>query len=326
MIKKSLLILCLFISLNAYAENYLATIWGIKGDGNTDNTSSIQHAVNWIAQQGGGTLVFPAGNYLTAPIQFPDNVTISLMNEALWIGIGNDEKSQSNPLDSCPHVHIANSQTAISFHRQQLTDSIIYASTFGIKSNGTTLNTKSIQYAIDFMANRGGGTLAFQVGRYLTGTIHMRDNVNIELGSGAILVASDNPLDYDPVDVYFPLIDAESVNNCRIYGIGVIEGNGDRFNENMIHLIAKGVVNDELETGRSKYKQVLLNAHQSHNIELTNLNLRTPGWVAMTFDSCVNVMMTNLTIDAHTFFPHTYMSDNSHNVQEKELFMNCIDK
>ena len=32
-----------------------------------------------------------------------------------------------------------------------------YASEFGIKSNGTTLNTTSIQKAIDFISEQGGG-------------------------------------------------------------------------------------------------------------------------------------------------------------------------
>ena len=74
------------------------------------------------------------------------------------------------------------------------------ASLFGCKSNGTTLNTTSIQRAIDHIANQGGGTLVFEVGRYLTGSIHLRQGVNIQLNEGAILVASPNIHDYDTVD------------------------------------------------------------------------------------------------------------------------------
>ena len=40
-----------------------------------------------------------------------------------------------------------------------------YASMFGIKSNGTTLNTTSIQKAIDYISGEGGGKLIFKVGR-----------------------------------------------------------------------------------------------------------------------------------------------------------------
>ena len=47
---------------------------------------------------------------------------------------------------------------------------------FGIKSDGTTMNTRSIQKAIDFISENGGGRLMFSVGRYLTGSIHLKSN------------------------------------------------------------------------------------------------------------------------------------------------------
>ena len=46
---------------------------------------------------------------------------------------------------------------------------IYNASKFGIRSDGVTMNTRSIQFAIDWIAEQGGGTLRFWVGRYLTG-------------------------------------------------------------------------------------------------------------------------------------------------------------
>ncbi|MDR1676596.1 MAG: glycoside hydrolase, partial [Tannerella sp.] len=74
------------------------------------------------------------------------------------------------------------------------------ASLFGIKSNGTTLNTTSIQKAIDYISENGGGTLHFYVGRYLTGTIFLKSNVTVNLHEGAILLGSTNPYDYREVE------------------------------------------------------------------------------------------------------------------------------
>ena len=48
------------------------------------------------------------------------------------------------------------------------------ASLFGIYSDGTTLNTRSIQFAIDYINGQGGGKLVFDVGRFLTGSIHLK--------------------------------------------------------------------------------------------------------------------------------------------------------
>src|SRR5689334_9550610 len=71
------------------------------------------------------------------------------------------------------------------------------ASLFGIYNDGVTLNTRSIQYAIDYIHQNGGGRLVFFVGRYVTGSIHLKSNVTLHLEEGAVLVGSLNPWDYD---------------------------------------------------------------------------------------------------------------------------------
>ena len=97
------------------------------------------------------------------------------------------------------------------------------ASMFGCKSNGTTLNTTSIQRAIDHIASQGGGTLVFEVGRYLTGSIHLRQGVNIQLNEGAILVASPNIHDYDTADGKPTLIIGSPEGQSRICGLGFVQ-------------------------------------------------------------------------------------------------------
>ena len=99
----------------------------------------------------------------------------------------------------------------------------VNASKFNVQSNGSILNTRSIQAAIDSIAEQGGGTLIFSVGRYLTGSLHLRSNVDIELREGAILVGSPNPYDYDKVNGKACLLIADKIKNVRIYGLGVLE-------------------------------------------------------------------------------------------------------
>src|SRR5690606_37294031 len=71
-----------------------------------------------------------------------------------------------------------------------------HADAFGIVSNGITLNTRSIQKAIDFIAEKGGGRLIFPAGNYLTGTFYLKSNVNLHLDKGATIQGSKNPFDY----------------------------------------------------------------------------------------------------------------------------------
>jgi len=112
------------------------------------------------------------------------------------------------------------------------------------KGDGITLNTKSIQAAIDACSKSGGGTVWFPAGRYVSGTIYLRSHVTLFLDAGAVLEGSKNLEDY-PVtiskvrsysDNYTnkSLIYAEGEENISITGKGMIDGNGASFKvENM---------------------------------------------------------------------------------------------
>src|SRR5258705_13727997 len=89
------------------------------------------------------------------------------------------------------------------------------ASLFGIYSDGVTLNTRSIQFAIDYINQQGGGRLVFDVGRFLTGTIHLKSNVTIHLLEGAVLLGVLNPLDYDR-NIFTALILGHDQSNIGI--------------------------------------------------------------------------------------------------------------
>lgn len=102
----------------------------------------------------------------------------------------------------------------------QLSAKEYLASLFGIRSDGNTLNTSSIQKAVNFIHNQGGGTLVFNVGRYLTGSIEMKSDVSILLKGGAILVGSTSPYDYFAVDSCYSLIYAINQENISILGNG----------------------------------------------------------------------------------------------------------
>ena len=50
--------------------------YGAKKDGTTKDTKAIKDAIDAAAAQGGGTIYFPPGTYLTGPIHFKSNITI----------------------------------------------------------------------------------------------------------------------------------------------------------------------------------------------------------------------------------------------------------
>lgn len=73
------------IALYANATTINIATMGAKGDGNTDNTFIIQSAIDKCSTQK-GTIVIPAGEYLTGPLFLKSNVNIQLEQGATILG------------------------------------------------------------------------------------------------------------------------------------------------------------------------------------------------------------------------------------------------
>ena len=97
---------------------------------------------------------------------------------------------------------------------------------FGAKGNGQAKDTKAVQKAID-AAGREGGCVHFPPGRYLCGTLHLRNRITIRLESGATLVASPERSDFDDYEKlsYNSFSDAETTdfNYGLLCGCEVVE-------------------------------------------------------------------------------------------------------
>ena len=60
--------------------------FGAKGTGTTKDTAAIQAAINACEQKGGGTVLLPAGTYLSAPIVLKSNINFHLDKGATLLG------------------------------------------------------------------------------------------------------------------------------------------------------------------------------------------------------------------------------------------------
>lgn len=110
---------------------------------------------------------------------------------------------------------------------------------FGAKSDTMILSTEAFNKAIDACHNTGGGVVVVPPGTYKSGTIFMKDNVELRLEMGATILASTDHTDFprlpqpgyrsqkDPGG-WFALIYAEGATNIAITGGGTINGNGAR--------------------------------------------------------------------------------------------------
>lgn len=174
---------------------------------------------------------------------------------------------------------------------------------FGIKSDGTTMNTRSIQKAIDYIAQQGGGRLVFTVGRYLTGSIHMRSNVTLHLSEGAILVGSTNPYDYDmELNAWYGLVLANKQDNIAITGKGVIEGQGRALANNFLAQACNGIINDPLKLGRVANRPKLIYFRECNNVTVKDITLQNPAFWTQTYDQCTNLVIDGITVHSRAYW------------------------
>jgi len=61
---------------------------------------------------------------------------------------------------------------------------IINVSDYGALGDGRTVNTKTIQKAIDDCHESGGGKVLFSNGNYVTGTLFLKSNVILHIEAG----------------------------------------------------------------------------------------------------------------------------------------------
>ncbi len=109
--------------------------------------------------------------------------------------------------------------------------------TFGAKGDAVTLDTRFIQQAIDKAYFNKGGVVEVPAGTYKIGTLILKDNVELHLQNGAVLIGSADYKDYAVIkqqmssrtrDLYakYFMIFSEGANNISITGSGAIYGNG----------------------------------------------------------------------------------------------------
>jgi hypothetical protein len=78
----SLILLLSILSFTAYCEDnkllFNVKDFGAIGDGKNLDSKSIQETINQCSKSGGGTVIFPAGTYLSGSIEMFSNITLQL--------------------------------------------------------------------------------------------------------------------------------------------------------------------------------------------------------------------------------------------------------
>lgn len=195
---------------------------------------------------------------------------------------------------------------------------------FGAVAGDKEKTTKAIAKAIAEANKIGGGVVIIPEGEWLTGQVHLKSNVNLQINKGAVLLFSDNPQDYLPAVHssweglecynYSPLIYAYQCKNIAITGQGEIKAqmnlwtkwagrpSGHMNNLKRLYNMAQDnvpvkeryMINDS-----AHLRPQLIQINRSENVLLDGFRIRnSPFWTVHLYLS-KNIVVRNLDISAH---------------------------
>jgi polygalacturonase len=209
----------------------------------------------------------------------------------------------------------------------------LYLNRFGAKPDGRTDCTAAFRAAIDQCSKAGGGKVVVPAGTYLTGAIHLKSNVNLEVSEGATIKFSTNPKDYLPVVFsrwegtelfnYSPFIYAFEQKNIAITGKGTLDGQSNNefwwpwngrpqygWKEGMgqqrpdrnalLAMSEKGVPVKERVFGEGHYlRPQFIQPYRCQNVLIDGVTiLNSPMWEIHPV-LCRNVIVQNVHINSH---------------------------
>ncbi len=110
---------------------------------------------------------------------------------------------------------------------------------YGARGDGRAKDTAAVQAAINAAEKEGGGIVFVPAGNYVSGTVHLKSNITIELAPGATISASPDRADFDPYEeltyrtdsdeettyFHYGLLIGEDIHNVSIVGAGALDGN-----------------------------------------------------------------------------------------------------
>jgi polygalacturonase len=164
---------------------------------------------------------------------------------------------------------------------------------YGAAGDGKKLDTKAIQDAVDACARCGGGRVVLPGGTFLSGTIVLKSNVNLDLEAGATLLGSTDLADYPAhvqslrsyTDNYTEksLIYAEKQENVSITGLGTIDGQGG----------------DKAFLEKPwKQRPYLLRIIECKNVTVRGVKLRNSPMWTQHYLGCEGVLIDGITVDS----------------------------
>jgi polygalacturonase len=170
---------------------------------------------------------------------------------------------------------------------------------FGAKGDGTTLDTKAIQKALDECGKAGGGTVSFSAGTYVSQPLTLRTKTTLQLDEGATLLASTNQADFMKVpgdwlkasssSDFIALLSGKDLEEITVTGKGAIDGSGSVWWEEAEK--ARGRI-----SGFTLPRPNLFTLQRCKNVRVTGIILRNAAKFHFVPTECEDVWIEGVTV------------------------------
>lgn len=198
---------------------------------------------------------------------------------------------------------------------------------FGAAGDGVTDCTEAFRQAIAECQVRGGGRVLVPPGRFLTGPIHLRSNVNLHVSEGATVLFKTDPAAYLPVVLtrwegtecynYSPFIYAYGQRNVAITGRGTLDGQaplgpweswyrsggGQGADQRELRRMgAEGVPVSERAFGAGHFlRPNMIQFYRCQNVLISDVTILEPAMWTVHPVLCTNVMVRDITVHSTLF-------------------------
>ena len=182
---------------------------------------------------------------------------------------------------------------------------------YGAKPDGVTNNVTAIQKAIDDAAAAGGGTVMIPRGRFLSGVIRLKSNVELNIHEEAVLLASFNRMDYGPGLQASAFIVADHAKNIAITGKGLIDGQSDLLIDDLYKRLRSGEIYDDewkdfnpwhQRRPSEKNRPRIIEFKNCDGVTIKNIHIQNSAAWVQNYKSCSNIIIDSISVFSNTFW------------------------
>jgi polygalacturonase len=188
---------------------------------------------------------------------------------------------------------------------------------YGAIGDASTDCSEAFQKAIGECTGAGGGSVVVPEGTFVTGPIHLKNNVNLRVEKGATILFSTNPDNYLPVVLtrfegtevmnYSPLIYAFDQTNIAVTGDGTLNGQATETvwhdwksstdPRRLVEMGNQGIPTEQRIFGKGHHlRPNFVEPVRCRNVLISGVTiLNSPMWVLSPV-YCTNVTVRNVTV------------------------------